>query len=206
MQYDNFYSLQANQITTRSLTPKNEVFLDFPLFDGKGKIVIYFSHEENKFKYNVEDHMRRPHADDFVATLEYKKHESWLSQLRNYTSIIVQNVNNSIKKWGITYDKFTFDARTTFKENGSLKGYRIDYYPDKKPVEKQVKFMVTEDNKLIIQNSDKRYVVKQLESMPDEFKQKLQEVISYIEDKSNDYAYIDNLMKGNFTTLGDPEM
>lgn len=197
--------------------PERLVVLDYVMAETERcTLKIYYDYTSKKFvmemKKSFPEFTKNDMDHNGPTYREYTKIKNWLNKVESYVSTIVQRANNDLKEDNLEPQWYTFLCKCHYKDNG-VKQYELSYKINRdvkvekdKPVEKQANLVLTDESIVYFDPNTQQYVIKQLDRVSDDVKNKIAELVQYMQSNAGNDIYIQNLMKGNFTSMGDPEM
>lgn len=166
---------------------------------GKNEFVMHFQCDLPS--YTNED--KQYHRTNYARHLKQKE---WLSQIKSYFSTIIQDANNKLKSGEFLAENFVFLATYNKNNDTHVKSYKLTYEIIERKKNKQANLVLTDEHIIYFDTKTEQYITKQLGRVSDDVKNKIAELIEYMQSNAGNDIYIQNLMKGNFTSMGDPEV
>lgn len=195
----------------RIAKPQNISMLVFDLAEQEpGYLNIFYDCDKNIFvmdfrcdlpSYSTED--KQYHRTNYARHLKQKE---WLSQVKSYFSTIIQDANNKLKSGEFLAENFVFLASYKKNSETNVRTYKLTYEIIEKKKNKQANLVLTDEHIIYFDTKTEQYITKQLGRVSDDVKNKIAELIEYMQSNAGNDIYIQNLMKGNFTSMGDPEV
>lgn len=195
----------------RIAKPQKISMLVFDLAEQEpGYLNIFYDCDKNTFVMHFQCDLPSYTADDKqYHRTNYQRHlkqKEWLSQIKSYFSTIIQDANNKLKTGEFLAENFVFLASYTKNSETSVRSYKLTYEIVEKKKNKQANLVLTDESIVYFDPNTQQYVIKQLDRVSDDVKNKIAELVQYMQSNAGNDIYIQNLMKGNFTSMGDPEV
>ena len=175
---------------------QNSILISTYTTTNGSNVKFLFEKKDNYIRHSL----YTPDLDRYTyQNQNHKKLDSFFSEAASAATKVMRLEN-------LSYDQIYIEI--TSSGSSDNKSYQYKVHKIAKTNKNETAFLITEDNKVVTKSvtDNEKYISRDISKYPTEVREKIEYLKNYFKEKDSELQYLEMMLKGNFTELGDPAM